>query len=62
MLPEKCGDMLIIEGKSSTEESIEDDTTRPNINFRPSVQLAGYNLRGSIVGRSAGSAQEFSVL
>jgi hypothetical protein len=48
--------MLVIEGKGATKESIENDTTRPNINFRSSIELARNNLRGSVVGRSARSA------
>ena len=54
--------MLVVEGKGAAKESVENDTTRPNINFRSSIELARNNLRGSVVGRSARSAQEFSIL
>ena len=29
----------VIEGQSTAEEGIEDDTTAPDVNFRTSVQL-----------------------
>lgn len=37
-LSEKTGNVFVVEGKSSTEKGVEDDTTRPDIHLGTGIQ------------------------
>jgi len=58
---EQVGDGLVVEGERATEQGIEYDTTRPDVYFRPCVQVAGDDLGGCVVRRAAGGTEEVPV-
>lgn len=54
--------ILILKGKPSAEHHVEDDSTTPNIYFRPGVEATTNYLRGSVVGTSTAGFEEVAVL
>lgn len=60
-LSEECRNVFVIKGQSSTEQSIQDDTTRPNVHFRPSVKFPRNNFWSGVIGRATTGAQKFTI-
>src|SRR4051812_14556451 len=58
---EQRRDELIIEGKSSNEEDIEDNTTTPNVYLGASIQLSANNFRCSIIWTSTTGFEEITI-
>jgi len=54
--------VVILEGKSSTEHHVEDDSATPNIDLRTGVEATTNNFRGGVIGASATCFEEVAVL
>lgn len=49
---EESGNIVLVEGKASAEESVEDDTAGPHVDFRAGVESAGDDLGSRVVWRA----------
>ena len=60
-LLKKRRDVFIVEGKAGAQQNIENDTTTPNVNLGPSIQLSSHHFRGCIVWTATTSFEEVAV-
>src|SRR5690606_35933694 len=61
-LLEKRGDGFLVKGQFATQEGIENDTTRPDINLWSGIQFPSDHLWSSIIRRSATRLEETSIV
>ena len=54
--------IFILEGESSAEHHIENDSATPNINLRAGVKAPSNNFRCGVIGTSATRFEEVAVL
>jgi hypothetical protein len=53
--------LVLIKGKIATDESKENDSTRPYVSTTSDIMLSAQNLRGGIIGTSATGGQTLPV-
>ena len=53
--------VLIVERQGAAEQGVENDSTAPDIHFRPGIMVASDNLRGGVIGAPTARFQELGI-
>jgi hypothetical protein len=60
-LLEQVRHSFVFKRQAATKQRVENDATRPDVDFWPRVETRGDHFRRGVVGRAARRAQEFAV-
>ena len=60
-LHKQQSELFIIEWQTTANHGVQNDTARPNVNFLPTVGLAGDDFRCGVIWRPAGCAQSDTI-